>query len=156
MTNMVGTQHHPSTNTASVPLGTQLPLITPRDKAHPPEGQDSAPPTSVQAGTSLSHQEAYNKPLYQLPPQGSRHQKHRRLQPSSLQKRRPDEKLYKMKRQINISQMKELDKTPEKQLSELEISSLHEKDLRIMIVKMIQNLGKKPRRKGLMNSNIDQ
>ena len=52
--------------------------------------------------------------------------------------------------------MKELDKTPEKQLSELEIISLHEKDFRLMIVKMIQNLGKKPRRQGLMNSNIDQ
>ena len=52
-----------------------------------------------------------------------------------------------MKRQRNTSQMRELDKTPEKQLSELEISSLHEKDFRIMIVKMIQDLGKKNRGK---------
>ena len=39
-------------------------------------------------------------------------------------------------------QMKEQDKTPEKQLNEVEISNLPEKELRIMIVKMIQDLGK--------------
>ena len=37
--------------------------------------------------------------------------------------------------------MKEQDKTPEKQTNEEEISSLPEKEFRIMIVKMIQNLG---------------
>ena len=31
------------------PAGTQPPLISPRDKAHPAEGQESAPPTSGQA-----------------------------------------------------------------------------------------------------------
>jgi len=35
-----------------------------------------------------------------------------------------------MKRQRNISQMRELEKTPEKQLNEMDISSLQEKDLR--------------------------
>ena len=39
--------------------------------------------------------------------------------------------------------MKEQDKTPEKQLSEVEIGNLLEKEFRIMIVKMIQDLGKK-------------
>ena len=39
--------------------------------------------------------------------------------------------------------MKEQDKILEKQPSELEISKLHEKVFRIMIVKMIQNLRKK-------------
>ena len=48
-----------------------------------------------------------------------------------------------MQRQRNISQMSGLDKTSEKQLSELEISSLHKKKFRIKIVKMIQDLGKK-------------
>ena len=38
-------------------------------------------------------------------------------------------------------QTKEQDKTLEKQLSEVEIGSLPEKEFRIMIVKMIQNLG---------------
>ena len=38
--------------------------------------------------------------------------------------------------------MKEQDKTPEKQLNEVEIGNLPEKKFRIMIVKMIQDLGK--------------
>ena len=37
--------------------------------------------------------------------------------------------------------MKEQHKTPEKQLNEVEIGNLPEKEFRIMIVKMIQNLG---------------
>ena len=39
--------------------------------------------------------------------------------------------------------MKEQDKTPEKQLNEVEIDNLPEKEFRIMIVKIIQDLGKK-------------
>ena len=38
-------------------------------------------------------------------------------------------------------QMEEQEKTPEKQLNEVEIGSLPEKEFRVMIVKMIQNLG---------------
>ena len=38
-------------------------------------------------------------------------------------------------------QMKEQDKTPEKQLNEVEIANLPEKEFRMMIVKMIQDLG---------------
>ena len=38
-------------------------------------------------------------------------------------------------------QMKEQEKTPEKQLNEVEIGNLPEKEFRIMIVKMIQDLG---------------
>ena len=40
-------------------------------------------------------------------------------------------------------QMKEQDKTPEKNLNKMEIGNLPEKEFRIMIVKMIQDLGKK-------------
>ena len=40
-------------------------------------------------------------------------------------------------------QMKEQDKSPEEQLNELEISNLHEKDFRVMIVEMTQDLGGK-------------
>ena len=40
-------------------------------------------------------------------------------------------------------QMKEQDKTPEKQLKEVEIGNLPEKEFRIMIVKMMQYLGKR-------------
>ena len=39
-------------------------------------------------------------------------------------------------------QMKEQNKTPEKQLNEVEIGNLPEKEFRIMIVKMIQDLRK--------------
>ena len=39
--------------------------------------------------------------------------------------------------------MKEQDKTSEKQLNEVETGNLPEKEFRIMIVKMIQNLGKR-------------
>ena len=39
-------------------------------------------------------------------------------------------------------QMKEQDKNPEKQLSE-EVGNLPEKEFKIMIVKMIQDLGKR-------------
>ena len=48
-----------------------------------------------------------------------------------------------MKRQRAMYQMKEQDKSPEKQLNEVEIGNLPEKDFRIMIVKMIQYLGKR-------------
>ena len=40
-------------------------------------------------------------------------------------------------------QMKEQDKTPEKQLNEVEIGNLPEKEFRIIIVKMIKDLEKK-------------
>ena len=52
-------------------------------------------------------------------------------------------KIDKMKRQRAMYQMKEQDKTPEKQLNEMEISNLPEKEFRIMIVKMIQGLRKR-------------
>ena len=48
-----------------------------------------------------------------------------------------------MKWQRNMSWTKEQDKTPEKQLSEVDISKLPEKEFRIMIVKMIQDLRKR-------------
>ena len=47
-----------------------------------------------------------------------------------------------MKKEKIMSQMKGQDKTPEKQLNEVELGNLPEKEFRIKIVKMIQNLGK--------------
>ena len=52
-----------------------------------------------------------------------------------------------MKRQRAMYQMKEQDKTPEKQLNEVEIGNLLEKEFRIMIVKTIQDLGKEWRQR---------
>ena len=48
-----------------------------------------------------------------------------------------------MIRQKVMSQMKGQDKTPEKQLNERERGTLTEKEFRIMIVKMIQDLRKR-------------
>ena len=47
-----------------------------------------------------------------------------------------------MKPQRNMFQIKEQDKPPE-QLSEVEIGNPHKKEFRVMIVKMIQDLGKR-------------
>ena len=48
-----------------------------------------------------------------------------------------------MKRQRNIQQVKERDKNPPNQTKEEEIRSLPEKEFRITVVKMIQNLENK-------------
>ena len=48
-----------------------------------------------------------------------------------------------MERQRVMSQMKGQDKTPEKQLNEVEIGNLPEKEFIIMIVKIIQDLRKR-------------
>ena len=56
---------------------------------------------------------------------------------------KPHSQKDRMKRQRAIYQVKEQDKTPEKQLNEVEIDKLPEKEFRIMIVKMMQDLGKR-------------
>ena len=48
-----------------------------------------------------------------------------------------------MKRQRNTTQMKEQIRNTEVQINEEEIGKLHEKEFRIMIVKMIKNLENK-------------
>ena len=60
-----------------------------------------------------------------------------------------------MKRQRNINQMRELEKPPEKELSELEISSMHEKDFIVMIREMVKDLGKNWRQR-LITRNFYQ
>ena len=52
-----------------------------------------------------------------------------------------------MKKQRTTYQMKEQDKTPEKQQNEVEIGNLPEKEFRTMTVKMIQDLGKRMKAK---------
>ena len=72
-----------------------------------------------------------------------RQQKQEEPQSCSLWKKNHiHRKIDKMKRQRAMYQMKEQDKTPEKELNEVEIDSLLEKEFRIMIVNMIQDLGK--------------
>ena len=48
-----------------------------------------------------------------------------------------------MRWQRDMSQMKEQDKTPEEQLSEVQIGNLPKKEFRVMIVKIIQGLRKR-------------
>ena len=48
-----------------------------------------------------------------------------------------------MKRQRTITQMRDKGKTPEKQLRDLVIISLQEKDFRVMILRMLQDIGNK-------------
>ena len=75
----------PTSRLPKVLPGTEPSLIAPRDKAPPSQGTRFSS-TCQWSGTSPSHQETCNKPLYQLHPQGGRHQKQERLQPSCLQK----------------------------------------------------------------------
>ena len=105
----------------------------------PPERQDLASSTRTQAPVSST-----SKPIQPTEPNlptGGRHQKQWELRACSLQKGDPKHrKLSKMKRQRNTQQMKEQGKNPPDQTNE-EICSLPKKEFRIMIVKMIQNLG---------------
>ena len=65
-------------------------------------------------------------------------------QTARIQKGHPKHSnLNKMKRQRNTQQVKEHDKCPPNQTKEKEIGSLHEREFRIMIVKMVQNLENK-------------
>ena len=48
-----------------------------------------------------------------------------------------------MKRHRTIAQIKEKEKTPEKQLSDQRIFSLQEKDFRLLMLKMMQDTGNK-------------
>ena len=55
--------------------------------------------------------------------------------------------LIKMKKQKVMSQMKSQDKIPVKQINEVEIGNLPEKEFRIVIVKMMQDLEKEWRQR---------
>ena len=48
-----------------------------------------------------------------------------------------------MKRHRTVIQIREQEKTPEKQLSDQEIISLQEKDFRLLMLKMMQDIGNK-------------
>ena len=77
------------------------------------------------------------------PPTGRNLPNKEEPQTARIQKGHPKHSnLNKMKRQRNIQQVKEQDKCPPNQTKE-EMGSLPEKELRIMMVKMIQNLENK-------------
>ena len=60
------------------------------------------------------------------------------LQP--VERRHKPSKLDKMRRQKNKLQMKEQGKNPQDQINEEEIGNLPEKEFRVMIVKMMQDI----------------
>ena len=73
-----------------------------------------------------------------------------------------------MQKQRNIQQVNEHDKNPPKQIKKEEIGSLPEKEFRIMIAKMIQNLENKmellinrletwiEKMQGMFNKNLEE
>ena len=81
---------------------------------------------------------------YATPPKGSKLHNKEEPHTSSLQKGHPKHSnINKTKRQRNTQQVKEHDKCLPNQTKEEEIGSLPEKEFRIVIVKMIQNLKNK-------------
>jgi len=58
-------------------------------------------------------------------------------------KRSPHQIPVKMKRQRTVTQTREKEKTPENQLSNEEILSIQEKDFRLLMLKMMQDIGNK-------------
>ena len=62
-----------------------------------------------------------------------------------------------MRRQRNMLQTNEQDKNPQDQIIEEEIGNQFEKELRVMIVKMIQNLGNRMEKmKEMFNKDLEQ
>ena len=106
----------------------------------PTERQDPASSTRTQAPDPSTR-----KPTQPTEPTlatGGRHQTQRELQTCSLRKGDPKHsKLSKMRRQRNTQQMRDQGKNPPDQTNEEEIGSLPEKEFRVMIGKVMQNLG---------------
>ena len=62
-----------------------------------------------------------------------------------------------MRQQKNMSQLKEQNKNLQDQINEEEIGNLPEKEFRVMIVKMIQNLGNRIEKiQEMFNKNLEE
>ena len=122
----------------------------------PPERRDPASSTRTKAPVPSTR-----KPTQPSEPTldtGGRHQKQWELRTCSLRKGDPKHsKLSKMRRQRNTQHMKEQGKNPPDQTNEVEIGSLPEQEFRIMIVKMMQNLGnRKEKIKETFNKDLEE
>ena len=122
----------------------------------PPERQDPASSTRTQALVPSTR-----KPTQATEPTlatGDRHQKQREPRTCSLRKGDPKHsKLNKMRRQRNTKQMKEQDKNASDQTNREEIGSLPEKEFRIMIVKLIPNLGNRMEKiQEMVNKDLEE
>ena len=107
-----------------------------------PERRNSAPPTRTLTQTSL-----IRKPwqaTWPTPPTGRNLHNKEEPQTARIQKGHPKHtNLNKMKRQRNTQQVKKYEKCPTNQTKEEEIGNLPEKEFRIVIIKIIQNLENK-------------
>ena len=96
---------------------------------HPTEHRYQSPPPG-----------SIHKSLNQPHPLGADTKNNGNYEPAACEKETPNT-LSKMTRQRNMQQMKEQGKNTPDQTNEEEIGSPPEKGFRVMIVKMIQNLG---------------
>ena len=107
-----------------------------------PEKRNPAPPTRTLTQASLTRKPW--QPTGPTPPTGRNLHNKEEPQTARIQKGHPKHSnLNKMRRQRNTQQVKEHDKCPWNQTKEEAIGSLSEKEFRIMIVKMSQNLENK-------------
>ena len=127
----VGTQPYPSVdNWIKGLLSKALPTRARLSFSH----HQSVPSGSLHKPLSLLHQRA---------DRGSK----KNSSPTETKTKPYYGKLISMQKQKVTSQMKGKDKTPEKQLNKMEIGKLLEKEFRLMIVNMIQDLGKRMKAK---------
>ena len=106
----------------------------------PPERQHPASSTRTQAPVPSTRKTT--QPSEPTLPTWGRQQKQRELRTCNLCKQDPKHsKLSKIRRQRNTQQMKEQSKNSPDQTNKEGIGSLPVKEFRVMIVKMIQNLG---------------
>ena len=107
-----------------------------------PEIRNPAPPTRTPTQASLTSKPRQTK--HPAPSTGRNLQNKKYPQTTRIQKGHPKpSNLNKMKRQRNTQQVKEHEKCPPIQTKEEEIGNLTEKEFRIMIIKMIQNIENK-------------
>ena len=141
-TSKIGTQ--PRSSADRLPkaiLSQQPPLNTNLNMAMPSREQDPAPPTRGQTPVPPTRKPAQvsgttSPTRRQTPERGAII-----MQPT--ERRLKHRKLDNMTWQRNMSQTKEQDKNSQGKLNEVEIGNLPEKEFKVMIVKMIQDLGKK-------------
>ena len=139
-----------SSNTGTQPWASiyRLPKVTPKPltshnslldtSLHSREKKSS----SIHQNTDTSFPNQETLTSYSSTPPTARNL-HNKEEPQTarIQKGHPKQSnLNKMKRHRNTQQVKEQDKCPPNQIKEEEIGNLPEKEFRIMIVKMIQNL----------------
>ena len=101
---------------------------------------------SIRARPNFSHCQSLSsrglhKPLNLIHQRADKRSK-KNNNPTAARTKTHYRKLITMKKQKVVSQMKGQDKTPEKQLNEVEVANLPENEFKIMTVMMIQDLGK--------------